>query len=138
MALALGSPFRSDAQAPAFKVVGKWSYTGSTVVQTSRQAKHTKAVTTTTIKCNTCPDVVFLANGRGAVLSEGSVDTLSRFQWQVTKGNLTLRFIGPEMAETTVLPTGTYHLRAAAPLAGWRRLELVDKRGEAHQLSGGD
>lgn len=107
---------------------------GMTTVKPPRQAKHTATVTTTTIRCNACPYVLFLANGRGAFLTAGGQDTVRRFQWHVAQEVLVLRVVGPETTENELLPSGTYRLR----VRGLQGMDLLDKRGVAYELTGGN
>ena len=119
---------------PASSLIGQWTLVGTTSIKRTSKAKHTSRVATTTVRCNSCPDVHFQANGRGAFLTEGQ-DTLSRFQWHVAQQVLTLRIVGPQTAENEVLPSGTYRLRVMAPTRSLKRMDLLDKQGVAHELA---
>jgi hypothetical protein len=144
LTLAAGGVWNSNAQRPAIPpasptaciLLGRWTLIGTTWVKTTGKSKH-PSTTTTTTRCNTCPQVVFQVNGRGAFLAEGSQDTLSRFRWQITRQVLTLRVMGAETDENEVLPSGTYRLRGVASVKGVRRVDLLDKQGVAHEFAGG-
>ncbi len=130
----LAHPSRSFAATPT--LVGTWTLVGTTSEHTTRKAKSTSTVTTTTVRCNMCPEVLFLPNGRGAILAEGSPDTLNRFRWQLNRQVLTLRVVGPKSAGVAALPTGTYRLRPATQVGVVRRIDLLDNQGVAYQLAG--
>jgi len=125
-------PAKLPPSVPASSVIGQWTLAGTTSIKRA-STKHTSSVATTTVRCNSCPDVHFRANGRGAVLTENE-DTLYRFQWHIARQVLTLRIIGPQTAENKALPSGTYRLRVMAPTKNSKRMDLLDKRGVAHEL----
>ena len=91
-------PAKLPPSVPASSLIGRWTLVGTTWIKRTRKDKYTSSVATTTVRCNSCPDVHFQANGRGAFLTEGRQDTLSRFQWHVAQQVLTLRIIGPPLS----------------------------------------
>jgi hypothetical protein len=144
LTLALGSTWESLAQRPGRPpasvaavpaLLGTWTLAGTSWVQTTHKGKGTSVVTASETRCNVCPDVLFLANGRGAILSEGSPDTLSQFRWQLDQQVLKLQVEGPDIAGSAALPTGSYRLRPAARKGPMRRIDLLDKQGVAYELT---
>lgn len=124
---------KSIEQTNPLTLAGTWAVGGKTFIKIKRINKTTTTKESVSVKCNTCPQVVFKNDGTGCINSENGEKLLSTFTWKLTGSKLFIFSKKSIKTEDDFLSSGTYRIASHKLVAGNVAIELVDNT-ESKQL----
>lgn len=125
---------RATPSSVLLNMVGTWGFSTTSYMKIYRISKTDVTTKTVSVHCNTCPDILFKADGTGCIKSENAHTVLSVFKWAISGNKLVFVNTKNINKGKAALANGSYRIISHANITGFSAIELVDSKNTKQLL----